>query len=515
MTDAFTTLDRNETMDDHDGTCAPMPGASPGEIHRMRQGLEQAAPRHEAIVARLCSCGYEAYITGGAVRDLLLGLDPLDFDVVTNAQPEEIAAVFQGERVEEVGRSFNVTLVNGVEVATYRQDVYHGGGHRDCSVSMVENLRQDLERRDLTFNSMAFCPYTGDLIDPYGGKADLARRLVRFVGDPRRRILEDPDRIVRACRFAANLDGRFEDQTLDALRDMAALTAKVAPERLRLEVKKALQIRQASRFFRNLHHVGILERLFPSLAECVGHDGGRHHGEDVFEHCLLVGDALASRCWLTKLAGYLHDVGKPGAAVLDDQGRPVSFIGHESIGGWLVERDLRALKFSSREIAFVANLIQVHMHDAGAASTPRAIRKLLAKLDAHRLDHLTFLRLRLADHKGNLAKPGKRLAEVRAFLEKMEAALFSKNRQQEFNRSMLAVNGTDLIQTFSLRPGKEVGRLLNILFEYVLDYPEHNDRQMLLAKAVDLLGRAREVTPGSPPGLPGFPEQRTGATPLP
>jgi tRNA nucleotidyltransferase (CCA-adding enzyme) len=180
-----------------------------------------------------------------------------------------------------------------------------------------------------------------------------------------------------------------------------------------------------------------------------------------------------------------------------------------------VERDLRALKFSSREIAFITNLIQIHMHDAGPNSTPRAIRKLLAKLDAHRLDHLTFLRLRLADHKGNLAKPGKRLAEVRALLEKMEAVLFSGNRQQEFNRSMLAVNGTDLIQTFSLRPGKEVGRLLNALFEHVLDHPEHNDRQMLLVRAADLLGRVREVTPDNPPDLPGFPELRTDATPTP
>ncbi len=332
--------------------------------------MKHSVLRHEAIVFRLCLCGYEAYITGGAVRDLLMGKEPLNFDVVTNARPDEIAAVFSKEKVEEVGRSFNVTLVNGIEVASYRQVAPHRVRHQGCHVSLLESLRQDLEQRDLTFNSMAFCPYTGDLIDPFGGKGDLAERLVRFVGDPRQRILEDPDRIVRACRFAAYLNGSFETQTFQALRDMAELTAKVAPERLRLEVKKALQIRQASRFFRDLQRIGILNRLFPSLAECVGQDGGRHHGEDVFEHCLLVGDAISSRCWLTRLAGYLHDVGKPASAVMDDQGRAVSFIGHESIGARLVERDLRALKFSSRETAFITNLVQVHMHDAGPNSSP-------------------------------------------------------------------------------------------------------------------------------------------------
>ncbi len=116
---------------------------------------------------------------------------------------------------------------------------------------------------------------------------------------------------------------------------------------------------------------------------------------------------------------------------------------------------------------------------------------MLARLDAHRIDHLTFLRLRLADHKGNLAKPDKTLAEIRAFLKKMETALFSENRQQKFNRSMLAVNGTDLIQSFSLPPGKEVGRLLNALFEHVLDHPERNHREVLLDKAAVLLGRSR------------------------
>ena len=463
-------------------------------VERLRASLEQFSPTHEAIVARLCSCGYEAYITGGAVRDLLLGRDPLDFDVVTNAKPDEIAMIFKGENVKEVGQAFNVTLVNGIEVATYRQDTYYGGGHRDCSVQLVEELRKDLERRDLTFNSMAFCPYTGDLIDPFGGRNDLEKGLVRFVGDPYKRIQEDPDRIVRACRFASNLNGSFDAETLQALQENIWQLDKVAPERLRLEVQKALRVRHASRFFKNLEHIGALARLFPALKACIGHDGGRYHQEDVFEHCMLVGDAISPRCWMTKLAGYLHDVGKPEAAALDAHGSIKNFIGHESAGVRVLKRDLRDMKFSNFEIDFITSLVKVHMHSLEPDSTPRAVRKLLARLAQNDVEYRTFLRFRLADRKGNKAKPARNLGEIRGFLEIMEKEVFSLNGQQEFTRSMLAINGYDLISEFGLKPGPLVGNILQRLFEEVLRDPSLNERKKLLSIAGEVMDRNNIVS---------------------
>lgn len=462
---------------------------------------EQNLPMHEAIVARLCSQGFEAWITGGAVRDLLLGREPVDFDVTTSASLDKIAALFQGERVEQVGRSFNLLLVNGVEVATFRRGISaHGAGREDWSPpgprqDPHQNPRQDLlldlGLRDLTCNAMALCPFSGELIDPFGGRRDLANRVVRLVGDPVRRIQEDPVRIVRACRFASDLKGTFEHASLRALRDMAGLLPTVAPERLRLEVKKALHARQASRFFHNLHLVGALGHLFPGLAACVGFDGGPHHGEDVFRHCLLAGDAIAPRCWLTRLAGYLHDVGKPLSPSLDDQGRVVSFIGHETAGAGIVEQDLAAMKFSARETAFISSLIRVHMHGIGPDARPRAVRRLLARLDRERLDYRTFLRLRLADHKANLARPDKTLSQNRALLNTIEELLHSSPRQREFNRSMLVVNGTDLMQELDLRPGRNVGWLLDALFEHVLDHPDGNERATLLSLARNLLEGSR------------------------
>jgi tRNA nucleotidyltransferase (CCA-adding enzyme) len=478
----------------NDTSCTiPQPAQVPAGslVDRMRKSLEQVAPEHEAIVARLCSCGYEAYITGGAVRDLLLGKDPLDFDVVTNARPDEIELIFKGESIQKVGQAFLVTLINGIEVATYRHDTYHGGTHTDCTVTLVEELVKDLERRDLTFNSMAFCPYTGDLIDPFDGKGDLAKGLVRFVGDPLHRIEEDPDRIVRACRFASNLGGKFEENTLHALREHGARVGKVTPERLRLEVKKALKTRWASRFFRNLEEIGILGHFFPSLKSCVGFDGGKHHGEDVFEHCMLVGDALPSRCWLTKLAGYLHDVGKPVSAVMDEQGRPASFIGHEHAGGELVEKDLRALKFSNQEISFITRLIRVHMRFMELETTPKAIRKLLARLSSLDMDYRTFVRFRLADRKGNKAKENRTFSEIKRFLNHIETEMFSRAGQQEFSLAMLAVNGTDLMREFNLEPGKVVGTTLKALFEKVLEDLDLNNRETLLNLAGEMLQRPR------------------------
>ena len=462
-------------------------------VKRLRESLQCFAPSHESIVARLCSCGYEAYITGGAVRDLLLGRDPLDFDVVTNARPDEIAIIFKEEKVREVGRAFNVTLVNGIEVATYRQDIYHGGGHRDCSVQLAEELRQDLERRDLTFNSMAFCPYTGDLIDPFGGRRDLEEGMVRFVGDPHKRIQEDPDRIVRACRFASNLNAAFDAETLQALRENIWQLDKVAPERLRLEVQKALKVRHASMFFRNLECIGALKRLFPGLNACIGHDGGWYHQEDVFEHCMLVGDAISPRCWITKLAGYLHDAGKPEAAIWDARGRIKNFIGHESSGVRVLKNDLKAMTFSSFEIDFITSLVAVHMYSLEPESTPRSVRKLLARLEKYSVDYRTFLRLRLADRKGNRAQSARSLDDIRGFLEIMEKEAFSLNGQQEFNRSILAVNGHDLINEFGLKSGPVVGSILQRLFEEVLGDPSLNERKKLLTMAGEFLDQNNTV----------------------
>jgi tRNA nucleotidyltransferase (CCA-adding enzyme) len=464
--------------------------------HRDILGPEDAArklgqqlgtrPLHLRVIQGLAEAGHEVYIIGGAVRDLLLDREPHDLDLATDARPEDIVRIFQGQRVRVVGKAFNITLVNGVEVASYRSPPAHPG----CSgeEGARGDLIADLERRDLTINSMALCPQSGGLVDPFGGRADLEYGVVRLVRDPQARIDEDPCRMVRACRFASNIGGVFAPDTLFALRENAHLVGGVAPERLRQEVLKAMGGRLASLFFRNLLDIGALGILFPSLSVCVGHHGGKHHGEEVFEHCMLAGDAISPRCPLTRLAGYLHDVGKPVAAERDAEGRVLHFVGHARPSAALVERDLRTLAFSNQEIAFVSRLVRVHMHTLEPGATPRSVRRLLARLEQYGVDYRAFLRLRFADRKANTAKPARTLKDLRDVLQRMEDVVFQDSMQQEFSLRMLAVDGRDLMRALGLQPGPEVGRILAVLLERVLEEPGLNRREALLELAAGLVG---------------------------
>ncbi len=455
--------------------------------HSLRQQLRER-PLHLAVIHGLATAGHAVHIIGGAVRDLLLGKEPHDLDLTTDARPEDIVRIFQGRRVRVVGKAFNITLVNGVEVASYRRPPAVSDGSEEGSAR--GDLFADLERRDLTINSMALCPHSGRLVDPFDGRADLERGVVRLVRDPQARIDEDPCRIVRACRFASSIEGCFAPDTLHALRANAGQVRHVAPERLRQEVLKALGSRRASLFFRNLLDIGALDILFPSLAACVGQPGGKHHGEEVFEHCMLAGDAVSTRCCLTRLAGYLHDVGKPLAAEHDGEGRVLHFVGHAKPGAALVERDLRDLAFSNQEVSSVSRLVRVHMHALEPGTTPRSVRRLLARLEKHGVDHRAFLRLRIADRKANTAKPARTLKDLRDVLRRMEDVLFRDSRRQEFSLRMLAVNGRDLMQSLNLQPGPAVGRILGVLLERVLEEPELNHRGTLLDLAAGLMHEA-------------------------
>ena len=290
---------------------------------------------HLRIIERLCRCGYHVYVVGGAIRDMFIGKDPVDVDIVTSATPEEIEVFFGGYPVKSVGKAFGVVLVDGYEVATFRRDRYRGLDDKACQVTFAGSIEEDLGRRDLTINAMALCDMSGDFIDPFHGRDDLRERTIRFVGNPRERIYEDPNRIVRACRFLAKVDGKFDPETFEALCDCAHYVRDyVVPERLKAEIMKAMKIKRASRFFCALRDIGALEHIFPAMERCYNHAHGPHHLEDVFDHLMICGDLISTRFPFLKLAGYLHDVGKPAAYSFNrDKGHYV-FFGF----GWLTGR---------------------------------------------------------------------------------------------------------------------------------------------------------------------------------
>lgn len=407
------------------------------------------------ILNRLWAREFPAYVVGGAVRDGLLGLAPGDVDILTPADTRVVGQLFQDQKTRLVGRTFSITLVNGVEVASCRSG-------RKFPVS-------DLGMRDLTINSMAWDPSTQTLVDPFNGRQDIENRIIRFTLNPQDRIQEDPLRMVRACRFAARYNSRIDPESFAAIQACKSLIADgTAGERIRMELVKAMAMAQPSRFFSLLHDTGLLAFILPCLDRCYDLDGGPFHRETVFEHCLLVGDALPARQPLLRLAGYLHDTGKFDAARIKDG--KLTFAGHETREEALVS-DLDRLRFSNKEARYLRSLVRAHMRPLNEDSTPKAVRRLLAMLDDLGLSHRDFLRMRIADKKGNLAKSPYTLTDIRVRLGKILEAI---SMQTALKINDLEISGRDIQDILDISPGPAIGRVKARLFDLVLETPELN-----------------------------------------
>ena len=415
-------------------------------------------PQVRNILTRLAANHCRAFIAGGAVRDMAAGRTPADFDIVTDASLETIQQTFNSEKVKIVGKSFHVCLVNGIEVASFRGD-------------RTRFPLADLEKRDFTINSMAWDPGTGQIIDPFSGGQDLEQGIIRFTGDGPRRILEDPLRMVRACRFVSQVNGRLDRSTLGAIKENVHLvTTRVANERIRMEILKAMAHDRPSLFFQSLQATGLLKPIFPCLDRLVDLDGGPFHGETVFEHCMMVGDALSFKRPLLRLAGFLHDAGKFDAAEV--KGGSLTFHGHEKARD-KIEADLVNLKFSTRERRYILSVIGVHMRPLTEETTPRAVRRILALLQTHGITYQEFMRMRIADKRSNLAKPPYTLGDIRNRVQKFKNELDPKG-SQAFTPADLAIDGNRIMALLDLGPGPEVGRIMDLLFERVLDDPGLN-----------------------------------------
>jgi tRNA nucleotidyltransferase (CCA-adding enzyme) len=414
---------------------------------------------HLDIVRRLCDNNCDTYIVGGGIRDMLLGNNPDDYDVVTEATPDKVLELFKDCKVKQVGKSFGVILVEGYEVATFRHDRYKDS---KCIVSFADTIHEDLGRRDLTVNAMAFCELTGELIDDHGGREDLENRVIKFVGNPTERIDEDPCRILRACRFLAKIDGSFSLDTFNALNWAVVqdnLINEIAPERIRMEILKAMKTQIASQFFEALHMIGALKEILPSLASCWKHEHGAHHKEDVFEHCMYAGNAITTEDSILKLTGYLHDVGKPFAF---ENGK---FINHEIIGRNLIREELKKLTFTTDEINRICGLVRLHMNSIQRMS-PKAIRKLLRRFDEYGVVIDDFIVLRKADRKANIAREDFTAEEWEAMEAQLKCEIIE---EKPFNIHSLAFKGGDIIKEFSMEPGPMIGKLQEMMLDYIIE----------------------------------------------
>ena len=422
------------------------------------------------IIDTLKKNGFGAYIAGGAVRDMLLHKKPDDIDILTNASILELTSIFQGQKFKTMGKTFPICMVNGIEISSAR-------GKSD-----LKNFPEsDLAQRDFTINSMAFDPISKKIIDPFNGKKDLEDAVIRFTKDPEKRIIEDPARMIRACRFAALINGSFSLSSLKlifACKDK--LEPSVAKERILGEIIKAMGLKRPSLFFKALKKTGLLSKIFPSLDRCHDLEGGPHHGETVFEHCMIVGDALPKTLPVLRLAGFLHDVGKFDAA--KKSAGKLTFFGHENETRAL-SHDLAGLRFSAKDITYILSLIHIHMRPLTQKTTPKAARKLLCALDKSGLDYRDFMRMRIADKKGNLSKSPYTISQIRFRLEKLFAQMTG---QPAFQMKHLKITGKDIIQILGIAPGPDVGRIKQNLFEMVLDDPAKNNYNDLEERCLSL-----------------------------
>ncbi len=425
------------------------------------------------IIDKLHNSGHEAYIVGGAVRDYLLGNKAYDIDIVTSARPETIEEIFKDHKIKIVGKSFGVIIVDDIEVATFRFDRYVD---TTVQVKYVKTLEEDLARRDFTINAMAYDTVKGEVIDPFDGQSDLKYKIVRFVGNPSKRIYEDPNRIVRACRFYSKLNGTFTQATKKALIEYGSYVENfVHPERIRLEVLKAMKIWEASTFFEALHEIGVLQLIFPSLVTCIGHPHGPHHIEDIFEHSMACGDNISPRCPLLKLTGYLHDVGKPSACAINPKTNDFSFVGHVKNGSEILKQELKNLMFSNQEVKYITNMVLLHMRTIGPGY-PKAIRRVLRDLSEFKISYRDLVRLTLADSKANLKNNPFKIDEIKDILGAVETEM---DRKPPNKFGDLALNGHDIMEITGLKPSPKIGEILNLLMDSVLEDPELNTKEQL------------------------------------
>ena len=410
------------------------------------------------ILDRFKKYGFQAYIVGGAVRDIMLQRTPDDFDILTQASLKEIQSIFSDQKIKTIGKAFPICIVNGVEISS---------GRTKFDISNFPE--SDLAKRDFTINAMAYDALSKKIIDPFNGRKDLEDAIIRFTKDPEKRIQEDPVRMIRACRFVALIDGDFSLSSLEIILTCKDLLESVAKERIYHEIMKALALKRPSLFFKALKKTGLLNKIFPSLDRCHDLDGGPHHGETVFDHSMMVGDALSPRSPVLRLAGFLHDTGKFNAAKTTEG--KLTFAGHENHTRAVVH-DLTLLRFPAKDITYITSLIKSHMRPLTDRTTPKAARRLLAMLDQYDLDYQDFMRMRIADKKGNLAKDPYTMSQIRIRLKKLFTEMAG---QTAFRMNQLEITGNDIIQLTGVAPGPEIGKIKQMLFEKVLDDPKLNN----------------------------------------
>lgn len=431
----------------------------------------------QGVLDRFWAAGYEAYLVGGCVRDSLLGTEPDDYDIASSATPEEVKALFADDgasrwKLIETGlKHGTLTLLSEgmpLEITTFRRESGYSDGRHPDAVAFTRSLPEDLSRRDFTINAMAYESRTG-LVDPFGGKDDLASGLIRAVGEPEKRFSEDALRILRALRFSAVLGFPLEAKTEAAARCLSQKLLRISAERVAVELKKLLTGKDVLRVL--LQYTDILGVVLPELLPMKGFDQrNRHHIYDVLTHTAHTVAALPADP-LLRMAGLFHDAGKPAVFSLDEEGVG-HFYGHASRSAALAEEALTRLKWDSAGKSEIVRLVR--WHDLPIEATEKGVRRALGKMTPDFLEKLLLLKRadNLAQHPAYHDRQ-KVISSIEALAKDILA------RQECFSLRDLALNGDDLL-ALGMKPGRALGLTLKRLLSLVVDGELPNERNALL-----------------------------------
>lgn len=467
------------------------------------------------VVAQLVAAGYEAYPVGGCVRDLLRGEKPKDWDVTTSAKPEEISALFPDSFYEN--KFLTVTVKTGsedpalaeIEITTFRSEGKYTDKRHPDDVHLAKNLEEDLSRRDFTVNAMAldigirnkelgireekkddvhnslFIIPNSRIIDPFGGQDDLAKKLIRAVGDAAERFDEDALRMMRAVRLATELDFAIEDSTAAAIRSRAGALAFIAKERVRDELMKIIATPRARAGVEMLHELDLLKHIIPELEQGIGMVN-RPKYLTIWEHNLKALEYGAHTGFApdVRLAALLHDVAKPATrgAEKNVKNDEWTFYGHDVVGGKMATVILERLRFPRATIEKIATIIRWHLfkYDPDEGITDSSVRRLIRNVGADWMSDL--VRLRICDRMG-MGVPKAVPYRLRHFQFRVEKIL----REEEApSVKKLKINGDDVMNELGISPGVKIGKILEVLLQEVMDDPAKNEREALRVRLHEL-----------------------------
>ncbi|MDR0409096.1 MAG: HD domain-containing protein [Spirochaetaceae bacterium] len=442
-------------------------------------------PLLREIAAVFNAHGKQVFLVGGAVRDMLRGTSHVDWDLASDARPEEVMAIFPV--VIPTGIKHGTVTIrykkHSIEVTTYRRDGDYGDGRHPDRIEYASGIEEDLSRRDFTMNAIAAELPGGRILDPYCGRADIENRFIRCVGKAEDRLNEDGLRALRALRFASQLSFDIDEELLQAIKSNPEMIHPVSIERVKLEFDKIIASDKPSTALLYMEKCGLLRLILPELLRCRGVEQKGYHRFDVLDHSLLACDYAARNGYRqsVRIAALFHDIGKPKTAKRGDSG-VWTFYNHETASADITRSIMTRLRYSNAEIDETAHLVREHMFNYTPSWSESAVRRFVRRAGEKNLSAL--FDLRRADSFGMTgAEPP--LDMLFDFQDAINSTL-AKGRALSLKD--LAVNGKDLMQA-GIPCGKRMGLILGQLLEAVLDDPDLNTKEKLLEIALAYAGQ--------------------------